>query len=308
MDKYTDKKRKNQLLKTLIHEYVSEKTLERIEECNSFLLMIADEKMTKEKLHKSNNCENRFCPICAYKKARKNALQLSVMIDYIKNEYNKDFLFLTLTAPNVKASDLESEIKKYNQSFKKLMERKEVKKVVKGYVRKLEVTYNKERDDYHPHFHVILAVNKNYFKKSSEYIKQERWLELWRQSTKNPLITQVDIRKIKFKDNKKEVSEIAKYSAKDSDYLQDKKVFDVFYKSLSGKRLIVYSGLFKEASKKYKNKELEDYKEKDMTVYIYQILYNWNQNKYLKIEQSILENELFEEVNKNLIDDMEIDE
>ena len=66
--------------------------------------------------------------------------------------------------------------------------------------------------------------------------------------------------------------------------------------------------MFKEASKKYKNKELEDYKEKDMTVYIYQILYNWNQNKYLKIEQSILENELFEEVNKNLIDDMEIDE
>jgi len=308
MDKYTDKKRKNQLLKSLIQEHVSEKTLERIEECNSFLLMITDEKMTKEKLHKSNNCENRFCPICAYKKARKNALQLSVMIDYIKNEYNKDFLFLTLTAPNVGALDLDSEIKKYNQSFKKLMERKEVKKVVKGYVRKLEVTYNKKRDDYHPHFHVILAVNKNYFKKSSEYIKQERWLELWRQSTKNPLITQVDIRKIKFKDNKKEVSEIAKYSAKDSDYLQDKKVFDVFYKSLSGKRLIVYSGLFKEASKKYKNKELEDYKEKDMTVYIYQILYNWNQNKYLKIEQSILENELFEEVNKNLIDDMEIDE
>ena len=230
MDKYTDKKRKNQLLKSLIQEHVSEKTLERIEECNSFLLMITDEKMTKEKLHKSNNCENRFCPICAYKKARKNALQLSVMIDYIKNEYNKDFLFLTLTAPNVGALDLDSEIKKYNQSFKKLMERKEVKKVVKGYVRKLEVTYNKKRDDYHPHFHVILAVNKNYFKKSSEYIKQERWLELWRQSTKNPLITQVDIRKIKFKDNKKEVSEIAKYSAKDSDYLQDKKVFDVFYK------------------------------------------------------------------------------
>src|SRR5699024_11737812 len=68
-------------------------------------------------------------------------------------------------------------------------------------------------------------------------------------STKNNLITQVDVRKVKATDNKKEVSEIAKYSAKDSDYLEDEKVFDTFYKSLSGKRLIVYSGLFKDASK-----------------------------------------------------------
>ena len=60
-------------------------------------------------------------------------------------EENKEFIFLTLTTPNVKGDSLEEEIKNYNKSFKKLMKRKEVKDIVKGYIRKLEVTYQKEQ-------------------------------------------------------------------------------------------------------------------------------------------------------------------
>src|SRR5699024_6471344 len=56
--------------------------------------------------------------------------------------------------------ELNDEIKHYNQSFQRLMQRKEVKQIVKGYARKLEITYNEERDDYHPHFHVLIAVIK----------------------------------------------------------------------------------------------------------------------------------------------------
>lgn len=302
MEKYTEKKIKNQLLKLLISSHVSEKTLERIEECNNFLMLIGDEKMEKTKLHKSNNCENRFCPICAYKKARKNALKISVLMDYLKAEKQKEFIFLTLTAPNVKEDELHDEIKHYNQSFQRLMQRKEVKNSVKGYIRKLEVTYNQQRDDYHPHFHVLLAVNKSYFTDTKSYITRDRWLELWQQSTKNPLITQLDIRKVKATENKKEVSEVAKYSAKDSDYLQDEKVFDVFYKSLSGKRLIVYSGLFKKASKKYENKELEQYKKLDQTNYIYEIFYRWGNKKYIEFDKKIISKQTQDEL-KNLRED-----
>src|SRR5690625_5336380 len=75
------------------------------------------------------------------------------------------------------------------------MQRKEIKTIVKGYVRKLEITYNEKRDDYHPHFHVLLAVDKNYFNNSWSYIKRDRWLKLWQQVTKNSLITQVEDRK-----------------------------------------------------------------------------------------------------------------
>ena len=303
MEKYTQKKLRNQLLQTLIGKHVSDKSFERIKECNTFLFMVADKTMEKTKLHRSNNCDNRFCPICAWKKSRKNALKISVLMQYLREEENKEFVFLTLTAPNVKAEELDDEIKHYNKSFQRLMQRKEVKSAVKGYVRKLEVTYNKERDDYHPHFHVILAVNKSYFTDKNYYISRDRWLELWQQSTKNNLITQVDVRKVKATDNKKEVSEIAKYSAKDSDYLEDEKVFDTFYKSLSGKRLIVYSGLFKDASKKYENKELENYKELDPTQYIYQIFYHWGRQDYIQTEKKIMTDEMQKEVNNQIFDE-----
>src|SRR5690625_5010069 len=265
MEKYTQKKLRNQLLQTLIGKHVSDKSFERIKECNTFLFMVADKTMEKTKLHRSNNCEHRFCPVCTWKKARKNALKISILMQYLKKEENKEFLFLTLTAPNVRADELNDEIKHYNKYLKLLMQRKEVNVVVKGYVLKLEMTYNKDRDDYHPHYHVVLAVNKSYFTDKTYYINRNRWLELWQQSTKNPLITQVDVRRVKHTENKKEVSEIAKYSAKDSDYLQDETVFNTFFKSLSGKRLIVYSGLFKDTSKLYENKKLEHYKEIDPT-------------------------------------------
>lgn len=308
MEKYTQKKLKNQLLQTLISKHVSDKTFERIKECNTFLFMVADKTMEKTKLHRSNNCEHRFCPICAWKKARKNALKIGVLMQYLREEENKEFVFLTLTAPNVRAERLDDEIKHYNKSFQRLMQRKEVKSVVKGYVRKLEVTYNKERDDYHPHFHVILAVNKSYFTDTKAYIARDRWLELWQQSTKNNLITQVDVRKVKVTDNKKEVSEIAKYSAKDSDYLQDEKVFDTFYKSLSGKRLIVYSGLFKDASKLYENKELEKYKQLDPTEYIYQIFYHWGQQKYIETEKKLMSEDMQKEVNNQMLEEINFED
>lgn len=308
MEKYTQKKLRNQLLQTFIEKHVTDSTLLRIKECNTFMLFLADKTLEHKKLHGANSCKHRFCLVCSWRKARKNALKISILMQYIKEEENKEFVFLTLTAPNVAADELDDEIKHYNKSFKRLMERKEVKSAVKGYVRKLEVTYNKERDDYHPHFHVVLAVNKSYFTDTKAYIARDRWLELWQKSTKNPLITQVDVRKVKHTDNKKEVSEIAKYSAKDSDYLKDEKVFDTFYKSLSGKRLIVYSGLFKEASRMYENKELEKYKELDPTQYIYQIFYHWKRQDYIQTEQKLMSEEMQKEVNNQMLDEEDFED
>ncbi len=307
MDKSTKKKRKNGVLAYFMEKLVSESNLQLIKDCNTFMMMVADESMENKKQHKGNSCKNRFCPICAWKKAKKDALSLSVTMAYLKQEEKKEFIFLTLTAPNVKADELNDEIHHYNHSFKKIMERQEVKKIVKGYARKLEITYNEERDDYHPHFHVLIAVNKSYFTQTTQYINRDRWLELWQEVTKNSLITQVDVRKVRdSKDDK--VYEIAKYSAKDSDYLINQDVFEVFYKALKGKRLIVYSGLFKEAMKLFKDGKLDEYKKKDVTNYVYAIMYNWGQSQYIEKERRLLTEDEQREVNGKLLDEMEIEE
>ena len=304
MEKYTEKKQRNQVFQNFIKRHIGENQMDLVENCNTFLSFVTDKTLEKKKLYKANPCKNRFCPICAWRKARKDALGLSLMMKYIQQEESKSFIFLTLTTPNVTAEHLESEIKAYNHSFQKMFKRKRVNSIAKGYVRKLEITYNKERDDYNPHFHVLIAVNRSYFKDTKSYISQKEWLNLWRDVTDMPEITQVKVQKIR-QNNNKELYEMAKYSGKDSDYLINQKVFDAFYKSLKGKQILVYSGLFKEARKKLKDGDLDYLKEIDPTEYVYQIFYMWNQKEYLASEIFDLTDEEKREVNQKMINEIE---
>lgn len=304
MEKYTEKKHRNQVFQKFIKRHIGENQMDLVEDCNTFLSFVADKTLEKQKLYKANSCKNRFCPVCAWRKARKDALGLSLMMQYIKQQENKEFIFLTLTTPNVMSDELENEIKRYNNSFRKLIKRKKVGSVIKGYVRKLEITYNKKRDDYNPHFHVLIAVNKSYFTDKRYYISQQEWLDLWRDVTGISEITQVQVQKIR-QNNNKELYEMAKYSGKDSDYLINQKVFDAFYKSLKGKQVLVYSGLFKEAKKKLKNGDLDYLKEIDPTEYIYQIFYIWKQKEYLASELYDLTEREKREINQKMIDEIE---
>lgn len=304
MEKYTEKKQRNQVFQKFIKRHIGENQMDLVEDCNTFLSFVADKTLEKQKLYKANSCKNRFCPVCAWRKARKDALGLSLMMQYIKQQENKEFIFLTLTTPNVMSDELENEIKRYNNSFRKLIKRKKVGSVIKGYVRKLEITYNKRRDDYNPHFHVLIAVNKSYFTDKRYYISQQEWLDLWRDVTGISEITQVQVQKIR-QNNNRELYEMAKYSGKDSDYLINQKVFDAFYKSLKGKQVLVYSGLFKEAKKKLKNGDLDYLKEVDPTEYIYQIFYIWKQKEYLASELYDLTEQEKREINHKMIDEIE---
>lgn len=304
MDKYTEKKQRNQVFQKFIKRHIGENQMDLVEDCNTFLSFVADKTLEKQKLYKANSCKNRFCPVCAWRKARKDALGLSLMMQYIKQQEKKEFIFLTLTTPNVMSDEIENEIKRYNNSFRKLIKRKKVDSVIKGYVRKLEITYNKKRDDYNPHFHVLIAVNKSYFTDKRYYISQQEWLDLWRDVTGISEITQVQVQKIR-QNNNKELYEMAKYSGKDSDYLINQKVFDAFYKSLKGKQVLVYSGLFKEAKKKLKNGDLDYLKEIDPTEYIYQIFYIWKQKEYLASELYDLTEQEKREINYKMIDEIE---
>lgn len=334
LKKCTDKKVKNPKFTNYIENFISESMLNLIRTCGDYVMFLANESLDKIKLHSANFCKNRFCPMCSWRLACKDSLKISILMEHIKKEEAKEFIFLTLTTPNVKGDKLNDEIISINKAFKKLMERKEVKSIVKGYIRKLEVTYQKEKyitkelwqkkkkyyeskglyigdlepnyDTYHPHFHVVIAVNKSYFKEKGKYLSQARWLELWREATGNYDITQVDVRKATSGDHK-EVYELAKYSAKDSDYLVSRSVFKTFYEALKGKRLIVYSGLFKEANKLYENGDLDVYKKQDNIRYVYIINYEWFKNRYLETRKRELTEEEFKKYNKMLIDEMEID-
>ncbi|MDU5211569.1 MAG: protein rep [Clostridium sp.] len=155
------------------------------------------------------------------------------------------------------------------------------------------------------HIILVIVVDKSYFK-SRNYISHERWLELWQLSTGDKSITQVDVRKVK-SNNLKEVYEFAKYSAKDSDYLVSIPVFETFYKALKGKKVLFFSGLFKDAHKKYKLGELDCYKRQSDIEYVYKLYYNWHKNEYENTKYIELTEEEKRKTNKKLIDAIEIE-
>ena len=263
---------------------MTEKVLERIKNCGTFLEFATDENKEKSKLLNANFCENRFCPNCAANQARKLAIELAISLEWIKEKYGYRFIFLTLTAPNVPAHEVEDELRDYSKSFKRLFERKSVKAICKGYIRKLEMTYNIERDDFHPHYHVVIAVNNSYSTDKNYYLSQKKWLEMWRESKRDWSIEAVDVRAVNENNLEKSVQEFAKYIAKDSNYAYSLDVFSTFYRTLKGKKYITFNGVFDEAHKKYEAGELEYLKDVEEVEWVYKLRYSWKNEKYQLME------------------------
>lgn len=229
--------------------------LDRLKECGNFIKFQSSEDKTKFILAGGNFCNNRFCPFCSWLKAKRTAFELLELIKVVEYTEKLAFIFITLTVPNVPKESLREEIENFNISFNRLWKTKEFKAFNKGFIRKLEITYNEERNDYHPHFHLVVAVNKSYFK-SRNYMSKRRLLELWQRATRNPAITQVDIKPCRM-DTVKQVMELATYSAKQGDLYSSKEVFDGFYEGLFRKKLLVYNGIFKEYKKKIEVGEVD---------------------------------------------------
>ena len=283
---------------------MSEKTLERILDCATYLEFLADRKLEKRKLYSGIFCKNRFCPICSKRKSLNDALVIKVMTEYIKQEMKRRYILVTLTAPNVVGENLKDEITKYNKAIDKLFKRHKYKKAVKGYLRKLEVTYNKNSETYHPHFHVLISVNSRYFVDKNEYIKRDEWLIDWQNAMEDSSITQVDVRRVKManlKEIDKSILELTKYVAKDSNFLLSEKVFKYFYNGLRGKRMYSFGGDFKIARDKFKKGELDYLIPDDKTEWYYLIKSIWINNGYRETIEFIKDDIKLDKIEKENI-------
>lgn len=257
---------------------------DRVEGCGTFLEFRVAE--NAKKLHKGNFCKDRFCPMCNWRRSLKIFGQTSQIMDVLEIRGYR-FLFLTLTVRNCPGEDFKKTVDMMFDGWRELYhgyfrKRKDLKVVICGSFRSLETTINKKTGQFHPHFHVILAVKPEYFGKA--YIKQEQWAEMWRACCTLDYKPIVDIRTVKPKEDKKTgemsvagaVAEVSKYAAKDADYLglneDGKEVkgqleladFDRTYylrilmEALRGKRLVDMTGCFREVKSQLGLDDTED--------------------------------------------------
>lgn len=237
--------------------------------------------------------------MCSWRRSLKIFGQVSKVMDHVEENYNYRYIFLTLTVKNCYAEDLRDTLDLMTKAFNGMTRRKAFKQAIKGYFRSLEITYNKEmfitdkmyyskkyyRDNgfkigdknpnyntYHPHFHMILAVNDSYFTDSRYYLSQKDWTNLWKDCLKIDYTPIVDVRRIREDNNKgfgKAVAETAKYTVKAEDFLiRDEKgniqenltdeVVETLDYALHRKRLTSFGFIFKEIHKKLNLDNAED--------------------------------------------------
>ena len=298
------KKKASNKLVDVIRDKVRDTTIQAIQNCSHFMRFHTDVTMEKRKLMQANSCNNRFCPMCAYRKARKDGLKHMIMMKKLKIDKKYSFIFLTLTAPSVSGERLREELDDYAKAFKRFSETKAFQNMNVGYIRKLEITYNSKKDTYHPHYHVLICVDKSYFR-GKKYIKHSKWLEMWQNAKRDNNITNVDVRKVKDSDEDNVYAEISKYTSKDSDYIKGKKVFGFFYDALKGRQVITYNKIFKDLAKQYDTGKLDYLKDIDETKYVYRVIYKWYQDHYEELSITELTDKEINDMN-TLIDDIEV--
>lgn len=279
----------------------------RVRYCSCQLAFKVNNETGEKKLDSMISCQVRLCPMCNWRRSLKIYGQTSKVMNKALEDKEYRFLFLTLTCENVVDKDLSKTIDKLFHAFKKLSERKVVKQSVKGWFRALEVIHNLDRqsksyDTYHPHFHVILMVNKSYFNDPNYYISQKEWTSLWKSCLKVDYTPIVHITAFKTgtkKETAKSVAEAAKYTVKDEEYLipQDKELSKetvvTLDSALANRRLIAFGGELRDIHKKLNlddavdgdlvNTDNEDEKLREDIKYHIEI-YDWNigYNQYYK--------------------------
>ena len=217
----------------------------RINLCSQFLNfeLTGDRNEYKLKLSAARFCRVRYCPICQWRRSLKWKAKAFKVLPTIVEEYpTHRWLFLTLTAQNCRIEDLRSTIQKLNKAWQRMSQRKIFPGV--GWLRSTEVTRSKDGSA-HPHFHCLLMVKPSYFGKY--YIKQQKWVELWKSCLRVDYEPVLDIRAIKREQNPVVlVPEILKYCVKESDLICDRQWFLELTNQMHSLRTVATGGILKE--------------------------------------------------------------
>ena len=257
-----------------------EKRGQYIKDCGNFLGFKECPSGHFKKLSYGNFCGQRLCPMCQWRRSLKTYGQASEIYNVISSRYKERTylpVMLTLTIKNCNHGYLENTVSRLTKGFNRLFDCKKNNlpfKVV-GYFRSLEVTYNKSKDNFHPHIHALILVNQRdyneYFKLKDNtiFLTQDLIAKNWARLLKEDRAF-CHLQRMKNSELRM-IAEVAKYATKpssyisptkDDDYFVDEKVLNEIHYGLRGKRLLSFGGLLKDVKQELKLDDIE--KSKDL--------------------------------------------
>jgi hypothetical protein len=166
-----------------------------------------------------------------------------------------------------------------------------------GWVRSLEVTRNAATGAAHPHFHVLTMVKPRYFS-GGDYVKQQRWRELWQRALKIDYLPVVNVKVVKHDKSKSDsldgmigsVLEVLKYSVKESDLVADAEWLVELTEQLHKIRAVAPGGVLRDFLREDEPEDLirtdDDYPSDEVLQLMPELWFGWRE-KLRRYQQSI---------------------
>lgn len=256
--------------------------------CGNYVVTQTTADRTHERIEIGYYCGQRLCPSCAWRQSVHDAQRLAAISAAAADRYKLRMVFVTLTVPNVSSSDLRDTIRDINKWYNKLRKRAKMTILLANTAKKLEITYNRKMETYHPHLHIICYVPSTYWTRGN-YVSHDTLLAEWRAATGMQQITQVDIRVCRDTDTSSAIQEVAKYAAKAADYTQSAEVMRTMYHALYGAQRLSLAGIARDLSRAYDRHELDQYIARDDTQYTLRVVYQWLAGDYTEIGSSTID-------------------
>lgn len=202
------------------------------------------------------HCDDRLCPLCAAKNARRVAANARVVLERAQHEAMLKPYLLTLTQRNCRENELADRVSDMLKSWDNITHGlRKNRRFLQGYARTIEITVNYHDGSYHPHLHSIMLLSPD---APREMLRARYWAALWAKymDTKRyqDIIPVCDIRPIRPNKRKHLTStsaaaaEVAKYTAKSGSILSHAGAYErilAIDQAISGRRLRSYGGVWR---------------------------------------------------------------
>ena len=132
------------------------------------------------KIIRADFCRERLCSVCAWRRQSRFLAQMFPVINRLEAQGYR-FIFVTLTMRNTSLDGLQEAVNIMIKGFDRLLKKRKIKRAWKGVCRSLELTYNEKENTFHPHIHLLVAVEQDYFMDSSLYITKTELWQIWRE-------------------------------------------------------------------------------------------------------------------------------
>lgn len=253
--KWSTKKKQNLVIADKMIDAGFKKRGYLMRDCGTFLQYKICPDCHKSFISSANLCRDRLCPTCNWRLSLKRFAEMCSVMNSLNGYVLGCAGFLTLTVANCRPENLRYTIQKMNEDWNRMLASRKIKSLMLGWGKSLEITYNKEKNTFHPHFHIIILFDN--FIQEGEINKLFR--KAWDRSCRLPYEPITDFRLI---DGSKEstaadndkifnaILETFKYSVKDKE-LEDMSVqtFRDFVNAIHNIRFVSFGGIIKDARK-----------------------------------------------------------